>query len=86
MKLNEQFVIYNTDAETLLVPTANAAFHGLVQGNKTIGDILECLLEDTTEDKIVETLCSRYHGKREDMQADVALVIARLKEIGAINE
>ena len=43
MKLNPDFVVHNTGEETLLVPTARAPFHGLVQGNKTLDVILGCL-------------------------------------------
>ena len=49
MKLNHNFIVHNTGDETLLVPTAEAPFHGLIQGNKTLEFILNCLQEDTTE-------------------------------------
>ena len=48
MKLNPNFVIHNIDRETLLVPTAEAPFHGLVQGNPTVVFILNHLRQDTT--------------------------------------
>ena len=43
MKLNENFVIHTIDDETMLIPTAEAPFHGLGEGNETVGVILRCL-------------------------------------------
>ena len=86
MKLKNEFIVHNIGDETLLVPTADASFHGLVQGNKTVDTILSCLKEDTTEEKILDSLKEKYDGDEEDMRADIADVIKRLREIGAIDE
>ena len=86
MKLNDTFVHHNMDGQTVIVPTAGADFHGLVQGNKTLAVIADCLKQDTTEEEIVDTLCARFDGDREIIAADVAEAIARLREIGAIDE
>lgn len=86
MKLNPDFVVYQTGEETLLVPTAQAPFHGLGQGNASVGVILNCLTEDTTEEAIVDALASRFRGSRDDMREDVASVIEQLRRIGAIDE
>ena len=74
------------DGETVLVPTAEADFHGLVQGNKSVGFILKCLEADTTEEEITDALFNNFSGDRDLMRADVADVISKLKEIGAIDE
>lgn len=86
MKLKNEFIVHNVGDETLLVPTADASFHGLVQGNKTVDTILGCLQEDTTEEKILDSLKEKYDGDEEDMRADIADVIKRLRAIGAIDE
>lgn len=86
MKLNPDFLTHTMDGAALVVPTAEAPFHGLVQGNKTVGVILECLEHDTTEQEIVDTLCERYEGDRAEMAQDVADVIAKLRGIGAIDD
>ena len=86
MKLNENFIYHRLDDETLIVPLGSASFRGLVQGNKTLAAIAECLAHDTTEEEIVDTLCARYDGDREVIAEDVADAIRRLKAIGAINE
>ena len=84
MKLNPGFLTHSLDGEAVLVPTAQAEFHGLVQGNKSVRVILECLQQDTTEEAITDELCRRFQGDREAIRADVADVVTRLKEIGAI--
>ena len=86
MKLNDNFIRHQVDDETLIVPTGSADFHGLIQGNKTLSAITECLTQDTTEEQIVDALCARFDGSREDIKADVHEAIERLKAIGAIDE
>ena len=86
MKLKDTFVQHNMDGQTVIVPTAGADFHGLIQGNKTLAVIADCLKQDTTEEEIVDTLCARFDGDREIIKADVAEAIKKLKEIGAIDE
>ena len=86
MKLNNRFIRHQLDGQTVIVPTAGAGFHGLVQGNKTLAAIADCLKTDTTEEQIVDTLCARFNGDRDLIKADVAEAVRRLKEIGAIDE
>lgn len=86
MKLNENFVIHQISGETMLIPTAAASFHGLGEGNETVGVILTCLTEDTTEEAIVDVLAAEYTGSRREMREDVRSVIAKLRAIGAIDE
>lgn len=86
MKLNEDFIVYNTGEETLVVPTAAADFHGLVQGNKSVDTILQSLVSETTEEDIVQTMLDKYDGSEADIRADVADVLSQLRSIGAIDE
>lgn len=86
MKLNENFMIHTIDGETVLVPTSAAPFHGIGEGNQTVGFILNCLTKDTTEEEITNALAAEYTGSREEMAEDVSSVIAKLRAIGAIDE
>ena len=85
MKLNHHFLTHELNGETLIVPTAGADFHGLIQGNKTLAAIAECLKSETTEEQITDTLCARFDGDREIIKADVAEAVKKMKEIGAID-
>ena len=84
MRISQNFVVYNMNEETLLVPTAEASFHGLGEGNKTVGVILNCLTKGTTEEEIVDALAAEFDGNRKEMAEDVRSVIAKLKSMGAI--
>lgn len=84
--LNENYIFHTIDGEAVVVPTAGASFHGLVQGNKSVGAILECLSRGATQEDIVKDLCDRFDGNEAEIREDVADVIARLREIGAIDE
>ena len=86
MKLNEEFIMHNTGEEVLLVPTASARFHGLVQGNKSVEVILSCLLHDTTEEEILAVMKETFDGDESAMREDIRDTISKLKEIGAIDE
>ena len=86
MKLKSCFIHHQFDGETVIVPTAGADFHGLIQGNKTLAAIVECLNTDVTEDEIVDSLCARFNGDRELIKADVAEAVSKLKEVGAIDD
>ncbi len=86
LKLNQHFLSHDIAGQTVIVPTAGADFHGLIQGNKTLSVIAECLKKDTTEKEIVDTLCDRFDGAREDIEADVREALRQLREIGAIDE
>ena len=86
MKLNEHFVVYSLNGDTVLVPTAAAPFHGLGEGNETVGVILRCLTRETTQEEIVDALAERFDGNRDEMAQDVSSVIAKLRQIGAIEE
>lgn len=86
MKLNDSFIKHQIDDMTVIVPTADAPFHGLIQGNQTLAAIAECLKQDTTEEEITDALCARFDGDRELIKADVAEALRRLRELGAIDE
>ena len=86
MKLKDSFVVHSIGGETVLVPTAEAPFHGLGEGNRTVGVILGCLTHDTTEDAMVDALEAEFIGSREEMAEDVRSVISKLRSIGAIED
>lgn len=86
MKLNENYIVRTDNGETLLVPTAEASFSGIVRGNRTLALILEQLENDTTRDGIVRALSDRFEADDGEIESDVDSVLARLKEIGAVDE
>ena len=85
MKLKEDYITYETDGEQIMV-CASGAFSGMARSNKTASFIIECLREDTTEEKIVEKMLEKYDAPKEIISADVAKIIVKLREIGAIED
>ena len=85
MKLKKDFIVHNSEGESLLVPTGNAGFSGIVKGNKTFGAILELLKNDTTEEEITAAMRARFDAPEEAVSRDVKKAIEKLREIGAID-
>ena len=86
MRLKQDFIVHKTGEESILVPTGNADFSGVVKGNQTLGFILDCLKEDTTAESILEKMTVSFEGDRNRMEADVKKVLGELQKIGAIEE
>ena len=86
MKLNKNFLTHKIDGEIILVPTGASDFKGLIRGNKSVEIILECLKEDTTEDRIVQFMMEKFDAPEDVIRADVAKAIANLRKVGALNE
>ncbi len=86
MKLNKNFLVHKTGGETVVVPTGNADFSGIVKGNKTLGAILDLMKNDTDEQQIIDAMAERFEAPRDVIEKDVANVIIKLRSIGAIDE
>lgn len=86
MRLSNAFITYDTGTESMLVPTGNAEWSGLVRGNRTLGAILELLKEDTTEEAIMSAMKARFDAPEEVITADVRKALDNLRKIGALDE
>ncbi len=86
MKLKEGFITHKTGGEHITVSAGGSRFNGLIRSNGTAGFIVECLKKNTTEEAIVEKMLAKYEAPREVIAADVARVLANLREIGALDE
>ncbi|MBO4473532.1 MAG: PqqD family protein [Clostridiales bacterium] len=86
MKLKKQYIPHDTADESLLVPTADAPFSGVVRGNKTLGVILSYLKEDTTEEEIIAAMTARFDAPEEVIARDVRKAIEELRKVGALEE
>ncbi len=86
MKLKKEFIVHNTGDESILVPTGNADFSGIVKGNKTVGFIFDCLKEDITRDEIVAKMRDEFDAPAGAIERDVDKLLNELRGIGALNE
>ena len=86
MKLNKHFIVHKTNNETLLVPTGEAPFAGIVRGNITLDAVLELLKEETDEAAVLAALKARFDSPDEVIAGDVKKALAELRKIGALDE
>ena len=85
MKLKDTYITHESDGEQILLDTSSS-FAGLIRGNKTAAFIVECLKEDTTEEKIVEAMFEKYDAPMDVLAKDVSDVIEKLRKVGALDE
>lgn len=83
MKLKESFITHDTNGEQVMIDVAGG-FNGLVRSNGTAAFIVELLKTEQTEDSIVEKMLETYDAPETVIQKDVKDIIAKLKQIGAI--
>ena len=86
MKLKKEFITHIVGNESILVPTGEAEFSGVVRGNKTLGAVLELLKEDTTEAELVAALKARFDAPEGAVEHDVQKALSELGKIGALDE
>ena len=86
MKLRKEFITYNTESESLLVPAGGAGWSGLVRGNKTLGVLLELLKTDTTEEAVITAMKARFDASEEVIIRDVKKALSELRKIGALDK
>ena len=86
MKLNRNFIVHKTGGDHLLVATGAAEFAGMVKGNRTLGDILELLKTETSEEAIIDIMRARFDAPEGMIERDVKKALTQLRKIGAIDE
>ena len=85
MKLKDTYITHDSDGEQILLDTSSS-FAGLIRSNKTAAFIVECLKEETTEEKIVEAMFEKYDAPKDVLAKDVSDVIEKLRKVGALDE
>lgn len=86
MRLRPEFITQTIEGSLYLVPIGGEQFNGFVRINQTGAFIIECLKEDTTEEKIVEEMLKRYKAPRDMIEADVKETINKLQQLNAIEK
>ena len=85
MKLKDTYTTHDSDGEQILLDTSSS-FAGLIRNNKTAAFIVECLKEETTQEKIVEAMFEKYDAPKDVLAKDVSDVIEKLRKVGALEE
>ena len=85
MKLKDTYITHDSDGEQIMLDTSGS-FAGLIRNNKTAAFIVECLKDDTTQEKIVEAMFEKYDAPKEVLAKDVSEMIGKLRKVGALDE
>ena len=88
MKLKQGFILHDTGGEHMVVATGEAgkSFNGLIRNNDTANFIFQQLMNDTTEEKIVDAMLEQYDAPREVVAADVHRIIVQIREAGILDD
>ena len=88
MKLRDGLIREKIDQDFITVFTSDSAseFHGLMRSNRTTEFILDCLMEETDESRILEKMMEQYDGDPKEMEEDITMVLAILRKADALLE
>ncbi len=88
MRLKEGLIFHQVGEEHMAVATGEAAksFNGIIRNNDSAAYIFELLQNDISQEEIVSAMCERYDADQEVIAADVAEIIAKIKEAGLLYE
>jgi hypothetical protein len=88
MKLKEGLILHDIGGEHVVVASGEAAkhFNGMIRNNETAHFIMQQMMEDTTEEAIVEKVLSVYEADREVVVKSVRNVVEQLRQAGLLDE
>lgn len=86
MRLKNEFLTHTKGDEAYIVPSGGVDFRGLIKGNQTLGEVIELLKADTTEDEIIKSLRKKYNAPDGIIEFDVKKALKVLRSVGAIIE
>ena len=89
MKLNENFLVHQTDSGEILIPVGEETkkFHGVVKLNSTGSEIVHLLEEEDNMslDDLLEHFYNEYpDSDKNEIKEGVTSFVNKLKEINAI--
>ena len=86
MKLKDGFIFHEVDHETILVSAERSSFSGIVRGNRSFGEVLKLLKNDTSRDQICRDMREHFDAPEGLIEEDVERVLSKLRSIGALDE
>ena len=86
MKTKYSFEIMELEDGKVAIPVGKDSekFHGVIKVNDTAVDILKIMEQDTTEEKLVESLLEKYTGDRVKIAEYVHDFIEKLNSEGLV--
>ena len=87
MKLNENFLIHQTENGEILIPVGEETkkFHGVVKLNQTGAEIVHLLENsDLSLEELLNHFYEEYPDEKEEVKQGVISFVNKLREINAI--
>ena len=87
MKLNDNFLIHQTESGEILIPVGEETkrFHGVVKLNSTGSEIVHLIENnDLSLEEILDHFYNEYPEEKERIKEGVISFINKLKEINAV--
>lgn len=86
MRIKGTFVNEIIDNDTFMVSMDNNVLQGFIRANKTATFIINCLQEETTEEKIVMQMIEKYKINKSQAHTCVCTIIDELRINGLLDE
>lgn len=88
MKIKSGLISHQVGEQYVTVTSEESgeAFNGILRSNKIVVDILSMLEQEISEEELVDQLYDRYDAKREQISSDVHQIIAKIREVGLLDE
>ena len=88
MKLKAGIIMEKAGDGFIAVATGEASrsFNGFIRNNKTADFIFRQLVEERTEEQLVEALLEKYDVTREIAERDVKAVIEKIRSVGILDD
>lgn len=88
MKLKNRMVMEKSGEDYVAVATGEAGktFNGLIRNNKTADFLFRELLNERTEDELVQALLQRYDVPEELARTDVQRIVGIIRDAGLLDD
>lgn len=88
MKLKEGFILHDVGEQHMVVAVGKAGkvFSGMIRNNASANRIFQLLMEETSEEQIVDVMFAEYDAEKEQIAKDVHEVIAQIRKEGFLDE
>lgn len=88
MKIKSGLISHQVGEQYVTVTSEESgkAFNGILRSNKIVVDILSMLEQEISEEELVDQLYDRYDARREQISSDVHKIIAKIREVGLLDE
>ena len=88
MKINENFILSEVAGNAVVMPVGEAAdrLNGMLKLNETGAFLFRTLMQETTEEGLVDALCTTYEIDRETAARDTAAFLRVLRAASALDE